>query len=297
MVSVAELTVPSPAPPGPPLPVGRRLELPGRGTTFVREVAGPEGAPVLLLLHGWLASGGLNWFRAFDLLGEHFRVLAVDLRGHGRGIRTRRRFRLADCADDAAATLEALGVARAIAVGYSLGGPVAQLLWRRHPEKVSGLVLCSTAHRLMPGLREQWVFATMMAAAAGTTRLGQLATAVPVRRVRSLLPVQAAPGRPSTLRQWARAEMQRHNPRMVLEAGVAMSNYDASRWIGRVDVPAAVVVTAKDRAVAPLAQLQLALSIPAATIHRIDDGHLVCAKRTFAPPLLRACRDVASRAE
>jgi pimeloyl-ACP methyl ester carboxylesterase len=280
---------------GPLLPVGRRIELPDRGTTFVRQVEGPAGAPTLLLLHGWLASGGLNWFRAFDTLSTRFNLVAVDMRGHGRGIRSGRRFRLADCADDAAATLEALGIDRAIAVGYSLGGPVAQLLWRRHPERVDGLVLCSTAHRLMPGMREQWIFATMMAAAAGTTRLGQIATKVPVKQVRAMMPV-VGNKRPSTMRQWARAEMQRHSTRMVFEAGVAMSNYNASRWIGRIDVPTAVVVTAKDRAIPALAQLHLALSVPGATIHRIDDGHLVCAKETFGPLLLEACQDVAARA-
>src|SRR4030081_1318981 len=82
---------------GPLLQVGRRLELPGRGTTFVRHDEGPPDAPTLLLLHGWMASGGLNWFRTFDVLSRHFNLLAVDMRGHGRGIRSSRRFRLADC--------------------------------------------------------------------------------------------------------------------------------------------------------------------------------------------------------
>src|SRR5262245_24599638 len=209
---------------GPPLPMGRRLDLPGRGTTFVRQVQGPPGAPTLLLLHGWMASGGLNWFRVFDALGEHFGIVTVDMRGHGRGIRNGRRFRLADCADDAAATLDELSIPSVIAVGYSLGGPVAQLLWRRHPEKVDGLVLCSTAHRLMPGVREQWIFATMMAVAAGSTRMGQMATKVPVRRVQRMFPVQISQ-RPSTIRAWATAEMRRHSSRMVMEAGIAMSNY------------------------------------------------------------------------
>src|SRR4051812_3059776 len=234
---------------GPPLPMGKRVALEGRGTTFVRQVQGPPGAPTLLLLHGWMASGGLNWFRAFDALSEHFGVIAVDLRGHGRGIRNGRRFRLADCADDAAATLDALGVGPVIAVGYSLGGPVAQLLWRRHPEKVEGLVLCSTAHRLMPGAREQWVFTTMMAVAAGSTRAGQIATKVPIRRVQRLLPVASAK-RPSTIRAWASGEMRRHSPRMVMEAGIAMSNYRA-KWIDKIDVPTAVVITTKDRAIPP----------------------------------------------
>src|SRR5437660_3063657 len=109
-------------PGGPLLPIGRRIELEGRGTTFVRTVKGPAAdAPTVLLLHGWLASGGLNWFNVFDHLGEHYNLVAVDMRGHGRGIRSSRRFRLADCADDAVATLDALGIDKVIPVGYSLG--------------------------------------------------------------------------------------------------------------------------------------------------------------------------------
>jgi pimeloyl-ACP methyl ester carboxylesterase len=281
---------------GPPLPMGRRIVLRGRGTTFVREVEGPPGAPTLLLLHGWLASGGLNWFRTFDALSEHFHVIAPDMRGHGRGIRSSRRFRLADCADDTAAMLDVMGTGPVIVCGFSLGGPVAQLLWKRHPDLVDGMVLCATAHTLLPGVREQWIFASMMAAAAGSTRLGQMAAYVPIRQVRSRF-TSTATARPSTLRAWARAEMQRHSARMVMEAGVAMSNFSSRRWIGDVDVPTAVLVTTKDRAIAPLTQLHMAVSIPEATIHRVDDGHLFCAKPQFAEPLVRACVDVASRVE
>src|SRR5215475_12313188 len=118
----------APATTGPPLPLGRRIVLRKRGTTFIREVEGPPGAPTLLLLHGWLASAGLNWYQAFDRLGERFNVVAMDMRGHGRGIRSGRPVRLADCADDAAAVVDELGTGPVIAVGYSLGGPVAQLL-------------------------------------------------------------------------------------------------------------------------------------------------------------------------
>jgi 3-oxoadipate enol-lactonase len=284
------------APPvgGPPLPIGRRVELPGRGTTFVREVRGPEGAPTVVLLHGWLASAGLNWFTTFDVLGQEFNIVAPDLRGHGRGLRSRRRFRLADCADDVGALLDELGTGPAIVVGYSLGGPVAQLLWRRRPDLVSGLVLAATSHYLMPGMREQMVFGTMMLAAAGSTRLGYIAAQVPTRRIQKLMPVPAEVSRPDTMRAWARAEMQRHDYRSIMEAGVAMSNYRA-RWIDEVDVPTAVVITTRDRAVNPIAQARMAFKIPGASIHRIDDGHIVCAKRAFGPALAEAVRDVAAR--
>lgn len=280
---------------GPPLPIGRRVELPRRGTTFVRVVEGPPGAPTVVLLHGWLASAGLNWFTAFDSLRGRYTVVAPDLRGHGRGLRNGRRFTLAACADDVAALLEHEGTGPVIAVGYSLGGPVAQLLWRRHPELVDGLVLCATSHYLMPGMREQMIFGTFMLAAAGSTRLGMLAAKGPARHLQRVWPAPAEVTRPDTMRAWARAEMRRHDYRHVLEAGVAMSNYHA-RWIDQIDVPTAVVVTTKDRAVNPLAQLRMAMKIPGASVHRIDDGHVVCAKRSFGPALRRAVDDVASRA-
>lgn len=54
------------SPPGPPLPLGRRVDLPGRGTTFAREIPAAPGMPTLLLLHGWMASGGLCLFMVDD---------------------------------------------------------------------------------------------------------------------------------------------------------------------------------------------------------------------------------------
>ncbi|MEI2815609.1 MAG: alpha/beta hydrolase [Microthrixaceae bacterium] len=170
------------------LPLGHRVHLVGRGRTFVREVPGPRpDAPTVVLLHGWVASGGLNWFRCFEPLSEHFRVVAPDLRGHGRGIRSRRRFRLADCADDVAALCWELGVEQAIFCGYSMGGPVAQLMWRRHPDLVSGLVLAATSFSFVPALQQRLAFAGAMAAMAGTTRTTQALTRLP-GPVRSVLP-------------------------------------------------------------------------------------------------------------
>ena len=60
-------------------------------------------------------------------------------------------FRLADCADDLAALLDVLATGPVLVAGYSMGGPVAQLLSRRHPERVAGLVLCATAPRFSLG--------------------------------------------------------------------------------------------------------------------------------------------------
>src|SRR5947207_6915959 len=91
------------------VPEGRAVELPGRGVTWIHEAPGPAGAPVLLLLHGLGATAVLNWHATFDALSRRYRVIALDHCGHGRGRRSCGRFRLADCADDAAALMEVLG--------------------------------------------------------------------------------------------------------------------------------------------------------------------------------------------
>lgn len=282
--------------PGPPgLPLGRRVELPGRGTTFVRELPGPPGAPTVLLLHGWIASGGLNWFQVMGPLSEHFRVVAPDHRGHGRGIRSARRFTLADCADDAAALMEALDIPSAIACGYSMGGPIAQLLWKRHRDKVDGLVLIATAMSIVPGFQQRLLFTSAMMAMAGTTRMSQVATKLPRRFAKQVLPARGGQ-RPESLQQWAAAEMRRHNWRMVLEAGHAVGNYSARRWLAHVDVPTTCLITTQDRALPALLQANMAFRIPGAEIRRIDEGHIACANPAFSGHVIGACRSVADRA-
>ena len=139
LVPIARAAVP------PKLPPGAAMDLPGRGTTFVRTLDGPLGAPTVVLLHGWTATADLNWFTCYQPLAEHFRVVALDHRGHGRGIRSRKIFRLEDCADDAVAVCDVLGIDSFIPVGYSMGGPIAQLIWQRHRQRVAGLVLCATS--------------------------------------------------------------------------------------------------------------------------------------------------------
>jgi 3-oxoadipate enol-lactonase len=243
-----------------------------------------------LLLHGWTANADLNWFPSFRPLSRSFRVVAMDHRGHGRGIRSRRRFRLSDCADDAAVLIDQLGAGPVIAVGYSMGGPVASLLWRRHPESVAGLVLCATSRTFSSRPQERAGFLALGGVAMGARAVP---TAVQRRFVRQVIGSRGS----GDLEAWALEEMHRNDWTAVLEAGAALGRYDARPWIGSVDVPAAVVVTTDDGLVAPARQRALARSIPGATVHEVCGDHGVCVMgaRRFVPALLDACGSVARR--
>jgi len=267
----------------PRLPPGRRLELPGRGTTFVRELPGPPGAPTVVLLHGWTVSADLNWFACYEALGRRYRVVAVDHRGHGRGVRSRRRFRLADCADDVAAVCEVLGIDRAIPVGYSMGGPVALLTWHRHRDLVDGLVLCATAPHFRTDGPESALFSLLPVFAVAA----RFAPA-PVRRAVS----QRLLGRrldDDPFGRWAREEIARADPAAVAEAGASLGRFDARPWLHEVDVPASVVVTTRDRVVSPARQRILAEGIPGARRIDLAADHAACVVGAdrFVPALLR----------
>jgi 3-oxoadipate enol-lactonase len=275
----------------PALPRGRVVELPGRGATFVREVPGPPGAPVLLLLHGWSATADLNWHPSFATLARHFRVIAVDHRGHGRGLRSSRPFRLEDCADDVAALAVQLGVEHLIAVGYSMGGPIAQLLWRRHPELVDGLVMCATSASFGSTPRMRMLFG--LATALSATGTASAMSAV----TRSALGVVARWNGSGGFSPWGVEQLSQHDWKQVIEAGRQVGRYDSRSWIGSVSVPTSVIVTTDDEVVPPRHQIALANAVPAATIHRLPGGHHECvtAPEKFVPVLANACREVAGR--
>lgn len=270
--------------------IERTLELPGRGTSFVREIAGPKHAPTLVLLHGLSATGLLNWGPSLHALGQGFRVLALDQRGHGRGIRLRGRFRLEDCADDAVALADLLEIDQIVPVGYSMGGPVAQLIWRRHRERVAGLVLCATAgHFADRRQRQAAALLSPLISLAARATPGSVWKEAGGRALQNIEHPE--------MRQRIQQEVSGTNPAAVVEAGAALARFDSGRWVGRIDVPTAVVVTLQDQLVEPARQLELAEAIPGSTTHRVNADHYACVARPdlFVPTLFEACRSVAVR--
>ena len=279
----------APVPVHPPDP-WQVIELPGRGTTFACDLPGPSpDVPTVILLHGWMATGRLNWDACLEPLSRHYRVIALDHRGHGRGLRSRERFTLEACADDVVALADVLGVDTFVPVGYSMGGPIAQLVWRRHRSRVAGLVLVATAPDLgFPSYRR----AVLDAAALTTGALRFMAGPHHEQMARFLLssPMLTA-GRERPVPE----ELKAHDPVALTEAVHALSRYSATRWLGDVDVPTAVIVSERDDVIVPAHQRKFVELIPGAHVVSADHDHLACFTEpdAFADLLLGACAVVA----
>lgn len=252
----------------PPLPPGRVIAVPGRGEVFVREARGAGDGPAIVLLHGWTMSADLAWWGAYERVTAIGPVVAPDLRGHGRGMRSLERFTLEAAADDVAALVRGLDLGPVVVCGFSMGGPVAMLMWQRHPELVAGLVLMSTALEWRHTRRERWSWYAM--GLVERVFRSSFSTSLIDRFLRDLFE-QSPPL--AEHRDWLRGEYRRGDASAIAEAGRATGRYDARPFVGSIDVPCSVVVTTRDHLVLPSKQRALAAALDDVVVFELPGDH------------------------
>jgi pimeloyl-ACP methyl ester carboxylesterase len=184
-----------------------------------------------------------------------------------------------------------LGVGPVVTVGYSMGGPISLLIAQRHPDLVQGLVLEATAQEWHANLADRltWrglVVMEIVLRSRWAHVLGRRA----VRRLAEHNPaIEPYIG-------WLQAEGRRGDPSDIIEAGRALSHFDARPFAAAIDKPTAVVLTTEDRGVRPAKQRALAAAMGARTFELAGDhfGFWANAKE-FADATRQAVDDVVSR--
>ncbi|MBX3411512.1 MAG: alpha/beta hydrolase [Pirellulales bacterium] len=104
----------------------------------IQYITAGEGEPVILI-HGFTASAMLNWQQSgvFDALARHYRVIALDNRGHGRSGKPHEPAKYGlEMVEDIVRLMDHLGIDRAHLVGYSMGGFITGKLVTTYPERV-----------------------------------------------------------------------------------------------------------------------------------------------------------------
>src|SRR6185437_9352639 len=109
--------------------------LPLQGRRLYYDIAGPEHAPVVCITHS-LASDGGSWAEQVPaLLQAGFRVLRLDMRGHGGSDPVAGDYTVRQLADDVALALDKLSLTRVHYIGLSIGGMIGQAFALAHSEK------------------------------------------------------------------------------------------------------------------------------------------------------------------
>jgi 3-oxoadipate enol-lactonase len=124
-------------------------------TSFASTLEGPPHAPVLVLLHA-LATSAELWAPQRVVWRKRFRLLSIDLPGHGASAPLPVRPDMGAYADGVALAMDRHGIERAALAGISLGAMVAQAFALRHPERCTALVLAHAGARTTEQARELW---------------------------------------------------------------------------------------------------------------------------------------------
>ena len=205
------------------------------------------------------------WNEVAEILAPDFRILTYDKRGHGLSESGPDRNDIADYARDIAALLNVVGVGRATIVGLSIGGLIAQELYRQSPERVAALVLCATAAKI--GTDEVW-----------DQRIGEverggieaLADAVMERwftaHFRAARSIEFA---------GMRAMLTRTPRQGYLAACGALKRADLRPYAGRIQAPTLCLVGDQDGSTPPALVKETAALIPGSRFEIIEGaGHL-----------------------
>lgn len=247
-----------------PLHMPGRTVFVGEHEFFVRE-SGPADAPVLVLVHGWNLDGAMTFHRMIPALARRYRVIVPDLRDHGKSDWVRGRVEIADLADDVAGVLDAIGVAGATVLGFSMGGLVVQELARRHPRHVGKMILAATASYPISKIRP------VARAAFWLARSGLRLSSVEAARATGELLYRHGAVLTDN-RRWMHQALLKRDADLYYEIGAAVWRFDSRGWVGRLTQPTMIVIPTEDEVVPPEAQYELAELLPKAELVEVVGG-------------------------
>ena len=183
------------------------------GVSIAYEAHG-AGAPALVFVHGW-SCDRTYWGEQWERFSREFRVVILDLAGHGASGLERQAWTIGAFGADVAAVVEALALERVVLIGHSMGGDVIVEAARRLPGRVEGLVWVDVYRRLgTPRTPEQ------LEAFLAPLRIDF------VESTRTLVRGMFPPGADPSLVERVVADMSSAPPAIALPAAEAARTYD-----------------------------------------------------------------------
>jgi 3-oxoadipate enol-lactonase len=231
-----------------------------------------SGLPILLL-HAFPLSHAL-WQPQVAALRERYRLITPDLRGFGASDVPKGPYTMELLADDAAALLDHLKLEQVVVGGLSMGGYISLAFWRRHADRVRGLVLGDT--RAGPDNEEG-----RMKREANAQLAEQQGTAAIAEQ---MLPALVAPGTSAELRAHLQAIITGNHPRGIAAAlrGMAL-RADSHPTLATISVPTLIIVGEQDGLTPPAEAEQMHAAIAGSRLTTIAGaGHLASIEQPAA---------------
>lgn len=229
-------------------------------------VDGPSDAPALVLLHA-IATSSQLWLPQLGPWSARWRVVRIDLPGHGASPPPSGSPTLAEYADQVREVLDALEIGRAALVGLSLGGMVVQAFALACPQRVAALVLAHTSAYTHAAVSELW--ARRLAQFEQFGLAGQVTPTLERWFTRAF-----AEASPLTL-EWIAGQIRATSPAGYAAAIRAIQQLDHRDRLGQIAAPTLVLAGEADSAVPPATASALAGAIAGARLVVLPDtAHL-----------------------
>jgi 3-oxoadipate enol-lactonase len=222
----------------------------------------------VVLVPSFLCSGQM-WHGQVPALKQGYRVINVDLRGHGRSGPENRRYSLYDLVSDVIAVLDQLGIERAIWCGLSVGGMIALRAALVHPTRVSSLILIDSD----AGAEVPWRKLKYRAMGAGARLVGVRPLASSISRLMFGRTTRAR--NPRLVREWKRDLDDLHIPSVLRMLDALVERDSLLSHLSEIKVPTLIVVGEEDRALPPAVSRRMQERMPQARLELIAQaGHL-----------------------
>jgi 3-oxoadipate enol-lactonase len=239
--------------------------LPLAGRRLYYDLTGAEDAPVLVVTHSLASDSGMWAEQMPALLQAGFRVLRLDMRGHGGSDPVAGDYTMAQLAGDVAAALDTLAVARIHYLGLSIGGMIGQAFALDHGERLISALWCDTLPSSPAGAAPAWNERMDAVRRAGS--VAPLADATMERWFTDAF-------KPRKPRRWQqiRDTIAATTPQGYLGCSAAIMDFDFSARLPSVRVPCLVVCGADDPGTPAAENRRLASLVPGARYEEIPNA-------------------------
>jgi 3-oxoadipate enol-lactonase len=239
--------------------------LPLDGRNIAYDLVGPETAPVICMTHSLASDGGMWTEQVPPLLQAGFRVLRIDMRGHGGSGPVDGDYTMSALASDVAAVLDALAISRVHYIGLSIGGMLGQAFALEHAGKLASAIWCDTLPSTPAGAPEVWQ--QRVDTVRGANSLTPLAEPTIERWLTDAVKQQ----RPGRWRQ-IRDTIIGTTPAGYLGCVAAIRNFDFVARLPSLKLPVLVVCGSDDAGTPPEGNRQIASLVPGARYEVIGNA-------------------------
>jgi 3-oxoadipate enol-lactonase len=239
------------------------LTLAGRRIYY--DLTGAEAGPLVCFTHSLSSDSGMWAEQVPPLLAAGYRVLRLDMRGHGGSDPVPGDYTMTELAADAAAALDALGLGPVHYIGLSIGGMLGQAFAIKHGAKLKSMMLCDTLPASPVAAKAAWTERTAAVKAANS--LVPLAEGTMERWFTDAFKAR----NPARWRQ-IRDTIVGTTPQGFLGCAAAIQDFDFVAKLPALKTPTLVVCGADDQGTPASENQRIASLIPGARYEAIPDA-------------------------